>query len=152
MPSNGDGDRSLLLAAFIVTSSYCRSTHPIRLESTSRALKRCGETRYSGRPFLGSSIEQPRNSRSKLIALLEVTEGLIQYVYQFWLADEIKGRTVQIQTWNSIMPLVNVVRRMWKDSASTDRQRAFLGLMCVSQQFILNPAGSMLLLTHFHRP
>ena len=112
--------------SLILTPSYNNTLADphIRLESTSRALKRCGEIRYSGRRFQGSSIEQPRNPRSKLIALLELTEGLVQYVYQFWLADEIRGRVVQIQTWNSIMPLVNVVRRMWKEGAATDRQRA----------------------------
>jgi hypothetical protein len=50
------------------------------------------------------------------------------------------------------MPLVGVVRRMWRDGAATDRQRAMLGLMCVSTQSSLHATGSRPFLTHFPLP
>lgn len=101
-----------------------------RLEGISRALKRSGETRLALRPFPNSSIEQPRNARTKLIALLEMTECLVQYVYVFWLGDEIRGR-VQVSTWGTILGLAGMVRRAWRDTAVTERQKAMQGLMYV---------------------
>lgn len=39
---------------------------------------------------------------------------------------------VQVHIWRSILGLVDYVKRMWRDAAVTERQRAMQGLVCVS--------------------
>ena len=56
-------------------------------------MKRSGESRLNHRPFVdkqSSTGPPPRNVRNTLIGLLEVTEAVVNYVYDFWLQDEMR--------------------------------------------------------------
>jgi hypothetical protein len=64
--------------------------------------------------------------------LLELTEGLIEFVHMFWLNDEVAfatGRAMNVGMWSSLAGLIRVIKDAWRDRATSERQRAMGGLM-----------------------
>ena len=57
-----------------------------------------------------------------------MTEGLVEFVYQMWIADAMSGR-VNVGSWVTLHGLVNLCMSRWQEHAATDRQRVILGLM-----------------------
>lgn len=59
-----------------------------------------------------------------------MTEGLVEFMYQFWLGDE-ASKKIHTTVWPTMIGLVSACRGRWRDNATTERQRAIIGLMYV---------------------
>ncbi|KAF8322105.1 hypothetical protein DL93DRAFT_1252069 [Clavulina sp. PMI_390] len=104
------------------------------LEKSAKTLKRSGEARVQARPFPGSREPNPKSPRSSLIGCLEMTESLVQWIYFFWLQDEMKVKGNNTN-WPTIFGLIGAVKSNWTYVPESERQKAMLALMYVLRFF-----------------
>lgn len=106
--------------------------------------------KYSGHERLWSSLppshksykpaknppptNSPYHVHAGLVSRLELVDGVVCFMYSFWLSDHFAG-ICDKKTWHSMKGYLDTTLHRWyEDKPRDERERAFIGLLCVSSR------------------